>query len=176
MLDIGQLEYFLMKLSFLLIRARVVLGILCLNLTVVNLVDSSLGSRIYRRIGLSLSYKISYRWWFKVQTKVHHTMPYSFFIVTFSFYIYDLSSIHHTSVCLLIQNLYLVEHILSLTQRTYSFHWCLLWWSTDYLTIATTRPETLFGDTAIAVNPYVRWFFKEKQPFYGKIFVFQYQV
>lgn len=26
--------------------------------------------------------------------------------------------------------------------------------STDYLTIATTRPETLFGDTAIAVNPH----------------------
>lgn len=25
----------------------------------------------------------------------------------------------------------------------------------DYLTIATTRPETLFGDTAIAVNPEV---------------------
>lgn len=27
----------------------------------------------------------------------------------------------------------------------------------DYLTIATTRPETLFGDVAIAVNPQVRW-------------------
>lgn len=25
----------------------------------------------------------------------------------------------------------------------------------DFLTIATTRPETLFGDTAIAVNPEV---------------------
>ena len=25
----------------------------------------------------------------------------------------------------------------------------------DYLTIATTRPETLFGDTAVAVNPEV---------------------
>lgn len=25
----------------------------------------------------------------------------------------------------------------------------------DYMTIATTRPETLFGDTAIAVNPEV---------------------
>ena len=25
--------------------------------------------------------------------------------------------------------------------------------SNDYLDVATTRPETLFGDTAVAVNP-----------------------
>jgi valyl-tRNA synthetase len=30
-----------------------------------------------------------------------------------------------------------------------------LFCSSDYLTIATTRPETLFGDVAIAVHPKV---------------------
>lgn len=33
----------------------------------------------------------------------------------------------------------------------------LYWWRRDdFMTIATTRPETLFGDVAIAVNPEVR--------------------
>ncbi|CAL9155731.1 unnamed protein product [Musa hybrid cultivar] len=41
---------------------------------------------------------------------------------------------------------------LIMTNFYYSIHkfWILL---DDFLTIATTRPETLFGDTAIAVNP-----------------------
>jgi len=30
------------------------------------------------------------------------------------------------------------------------------WRRDDFMTIATTRPETLFGDVAIAVNPEVR--------------------
>ena len=28
--------------------------------------------------------------------------------------------------------------------------------SLDYLTVATTRPETIFGDTAIAIHPKIR--------------------
>lgn len=36
-----------------------------------------------------------------------------------------------------------------------TFQVCFI--SSDYLTVATTRPETLFGDVAIAVNPQVSW-------------------
>ena len=46
--------------------------------------------------------------------------------------------------------------------------------SDDYLTIATTRPETLFGDTAVAVNPKDKRYIKYKNkkvilPFLNKI-------
>lgn len=33
----------------------------------------------------------------------------------------------------------------------------------DFLTVATTRPETLFGDVAIAVNPKVNFVFLKPQ-------------
>jgi len=38
-----------------------------------------------------------------------------------------------------------------LTDVSYIYLWC----RDDFLTIATTRPETLFGDVAVAVNPEV---------------------
>jgi valyl-tRNA synthetase len=40
-----------------------------------------------------------------------------------------------------------------LTGNLYHIHYYLADGSGDYLTVATTRPETLLGDTAVAVNP-----------------------
>lgn len=44
-------------------------------------------------------------------------------------------------------------HILmKIAYKYFVYTWC----RDDFMTIATTRPETLFGDVAIAVNPEVR--------------------
>lgn len=42
-----------------------------------------------------------------------------------------------------------------LFEKNFSLDFCFIILREEYLTIATTRPETLFGDTAIAVHPEV---------------------
>ena len=48
-----------------------------------------------------------------------------------------------------------LHRLFSRSYAVYSYVNFYLSFRSDYLTIATTRPETLFGDVAIAVHPKV---------------------
>jgi hypothetical protein len=83
-----------------------------------------------------------------------HACVYQFFLLLFPPCDLSVNIFMGTSflICIIFSN-----HItcLTLSNGEFGLHTFNLWGRDDFMTIATTRPETLFGDVAIAVNPEV---------------------